>query len=81
MIGAGTDYAVFLISRYHDYVRNGVNSDQAVKNALMSIGKVIAASAATVAITFLAMVFAQLSVFSRSVRRFQSRSLWCSWRR
>ncbi|MGC2346890.1 MAG: RND family transporter, partial [Mycobacterium sp.] len=64
MIGAGTDYAVFLISRYHDYVRKGMNSDQAVKNALMSIGKVIAASAATVAITFLVMVFAQLSVFS-----------------
>lgn len=25
MIGAGTDYAVFLISRYHDYVRHGEN--------------------------------------------------------
>ena len=44
MIGAGTDYAVFLISRYHDYVRHGQDSDQAVKNAMMSIGKVVAAS-------------------------------------
>ncbi len=52
MVGAGTDYAVFLISRYHDYVRRGEDSDQAVKIALMSIGKVIAASAATVAVTF-----------------------------
>lgn len=64
MVGAGVDYAVFLISRYHDYVRRGEDSDQAVKYALMSIGKVIAASAATVAITFLAMVFAKLGVFS-----------------
>lgn len=64
MIGAGTDYAVFLISRYHDYVRKGLDSDQAVKNALMSIGKVIAASAATVAVTFLAMIFTKLSIFS-----------------
>ena len=64
MIGAGTDYAVFLISRYHDYVKLGVDSDQAVKNALLSIGKVIAASAATVAITFLAMIFATLELFS-----------------
>ncbi len=64
MIGAGTDYAVFLISRYHDYVRHGQESDQAVKNALMSIGKVIAASAATVAVTFVAMVFTKLQVFS-----------------
>ena len=31
MVGAGTDYAVFLISRYHDYVRLGADSDQAVK--------------------------------------------------
>jgi RND superfamily putative drug exporter len=64
MIGAGTDYAVFLISRYHDFVKHGENSDVAVKNALMAIGKVIAASAATVAITFLAMVFTKLQVFS-----------------
>ena len=64
MFGAGTDYAVFLISRYHDYVRLGEDSDQAVKLALASIGKVIAASAATVAVTFLAMVFTTLPVFS-----------------
>nr|WP_055354361.1 RND transporter MmpL12 [Mycobacterium tuberculosis] len=64
MIGAGTDYAVFLISRYHDYVRHGEKSDMAVKKALMSIGKVITASAATVAVTFLAMVFTKLEVFS-----------------
>lgn len=64
MIGAGTDYAVFLISRYHDYVRDGEKTEVAVKKALMSIGKVIAASAATVAVTFLAMVFTKLEVFS-----------------
>ncbi|MCV7005064.1 RND family transporter [Mycobacterium gordonae] len=64
MIGAGTDYAVFLISRYHDCLRQGLDSDQAVKRAMLSIGKVIFASAATVAVTFLAMVFTRLKVFS-----------------
>lgn len=64
MFGAGTDYAVFLLSRYHDYVRLGESSDEAVRRALASIGKVIAASAATVAVTFLAMVFTKLPVFS-----------------
>ncbi|MHA7651306.1 MMPL/RND family transporter [Mycobacterium sp. ML4] len=64
MMGAGTDYAVFLISRYHDYLRHGDDSDTAVKKALMSIGKVIAASAATVAVTFMAMIFTKLEVFS-----------------
>jgi len=62
MIGAGTDYAVFLISRYHDYLRLGLDSDAAVARALTSIGKVIAASAATVAVTFLGMIFTRLGI-------------------
>jgi RND superfamily putative drug exporter len=64
MLGAGTDYAVFLISRYHEYLRMGEESDVALVSALGSIGKVIAASAGTVAITFLGMTFAKLGVFS-----------------
>ncbi|MDR3661835.1 MAG: RND family transporter [Mycobacterium sp.] len=64
MIGAGVDYAVFLISRYHEYLRQGVASDEAVARALTAIGKVIAASAATVAVTFLGMSFTTLKVFS-----------------
>jgi putative drug exporter of the RND superfamily len=63
MAGAGIDYAVFLISRYHDYLRQGMPSDQAVVTALSSIGKVIAGSAATVSITFLGMVFTHLGAF------------------
>nr|WP_090277635.1 RND family transporter [Mycolicibacterium komanii]CRL72442.1 MmpL protein [Mycolicibacterium komanii] len=63
MAGAGTDYAVFLISRYHDYLRSGADFDEAVKAALISIGKVITASAATVGVTFLLLSFAQMGVF------------------
>ena len=62
--GAGTDYAVFFIGRYHDYARLGEDSDRAVKRAVASIGKVIAASAGTVGITFLGMGFAKLGLFS-----------------
>jgi RND superfamily putative drug exporter len=62
--GAGTDYAVFLISRYHDYLRQGEDLDDAVRRALVSIGKVITASAATVGITFLGISFARMGVFS-----------------
>ncbi len=64
MVGAGVDYAVFLISRYHEHVRRGMASDAAVASALTGIGKVIAASAATVAVTFLCMTFTRLQVFS-----------------
>jgi RND superfamily putative drug exporter len=60
MAGAGIDYAVFLISRYHDYLRLGMDSSQAVAASLTSIGKVIAGSAATVSITFLGMIFTKL---------------------
>lgn len=63
MIGAGVDYAVFLISRYHEHLRRGLDSDQAVMRALTGIGKVIAASAATVAVTFLGMIFARMPLF------------------
>jgi putative drug exporter of the RND superfamily len=63
MAGVGTDYAVFLISRYHDYLRLDADVDQAVKRAMFSIGKVIAASASTVGITFLVISFARMGVF------------------
>ena len=63
MAGAGTDYAVFLISRYHDYLRSGADFDHAVRAAMASIGKVITASAATVGITFLILSFAKMGVF------------------
>lgn len=64
LAGAGTDYAVFLISRYHDFLRHGASSDEALVKALSSIGKVIAASAATVGVTFLGMSFARLDLFA-----------------
>ncbi|MCP9271230.1 MMPL/RND family transporter [Mycolicibacterium arenosum] len=64
LLGAGTDYTVFLISRYHEQRRARVHPEQAVEHATASIGRVILASAATVALAFAAMVFAHLSVFA-----------------
>lgn len=64
LLGAGTDYSVFLISRYHEQRRQMISADLAVINATATIGRVIMASAATVAFAFLSMVFAKLSVFS-----------------
>ncbi|MCX8555381.1 MULTISPECIES: RND family transporter [Mycolicibacterium] len=64
LLGAGTDYTVFLISRYHEQRRAGTPPEAAVITATASIGRVILASAATVALAFLSMVFATLSVFA-----------------
>lgn len=64
IMGAGIDYAVFLFSRYQELVRTGLESDDALVEALRSIGEVITGSAGTVALTFLALSFATLGVFS-----------------
>lgn len=63
LLGAGTDYSVFFISRYHEQRRLGVEPEEAVINACGSIGRVILASAATVALALASMVFARLSIF------------------
>lgn len=63
LLGAGTDYSVFLISRYHEQRRHGIPAEPAIVHACGSIGRVILASAATVAFALAAMVFARLSVF------------------
>jgi RND superfamily putative drug exporter len=63
MMGAGVDYAVFLFSRYQECLRKGMGSDDAVINALATVGEVITGSAATVALTFLGLSFATLAVF------------------
>src|ERR1700712_4800305 len=63
MMGAGTDDAVFLFSRYQECLRKGMASDEAVVFALATVGEVITGSAATVALTFLGLSFATLAVF------------------
>jgi len=64
IMGAGIDYAVFLFSRYQELVKTGLASDDALVEALHSIGEVIAGSAGTVALTFLGMSFTKLAVFA-----------------
>lgn len=64
LLGAGVDYSVFLISRYHENIRRRQSTSDALIGATATIGRVIAASAATVALAFSAMIFAKLSVFA-----------------
>ncbi|TGD86779.1 RND family transporter [Mycolicibacterium sp. CH28] len=64
MMGAGIDYGVFLYSRYQELTKTGMASDQALVEALTSIGEVIAGSAGTVAITFLGMSFTKMAIFA-----------------
>ncbi|WP_238412762.1 MMPL family transporter [Saccharothrix deserti] len=62
VLGAGTDYGVFLISRYHELRRNGVAPQEAVRTAAAKVKHVIIASALTVAGASACMAFAEVGV-------------------
>jgi RND superfamily putative drug exporter len=64
ILGAATDYAIFLISRYHEERRNGHDSDVAVGIASSKISVVIAASALTVILANASMVLADVGLFT-----------------
>jgi putative drug exporter of the RND superfamily len=64
VLGAGTDYTVFLISRYHESMRAGLSSPDAVVDATRRIGPVVVASGLTVIIGSACMVLAKLALFS-----------------
>lgn len=64
VLGAGTDYAVFLVSRYHEQRRLGVDPARAAAVAATRVGSVIAGSAVTVVLATLAMALADLGFFN-----------------
>jgi RND superfamily putative drug exporter len=64
ILGAATDYAIFLISRYHEERRNGHDSDTAIGIASSKIGAVITASALTVIVANASMVLADVGLFT-----------------
>jgi uncharacterized membrane protein YdfJ with MMPL/SSD domain len=52
MFGAGSDYCIFLVSRYSEERRNGRGKDEAIQRAVERAGQSIATSGATVVIAF-----------------------------
>lgn len=66
VLGAGTDYSVFVISRFHEERRNGTPPLEAVVVATRKVSAVIAASAATVIVASMSMALAGLGIFRTS---------------
>ncbi|MFD0806408.1 efflux RND transporter permease subunit [Nocardioides caeni] len=64
VLGAGTDYAVFLVARYHEQRREGVEPARAAAVAATRIGGVVAGSAVTVVLATLCMALASLGFFN-----------------
>ncbi|OBH62905.1 RND family transporter [Mycobacterium sp. E2479] len=62
-LGAGTDYAIFLVGRYHEGRRRGVAPTQALTQAYRSIAPVVIGSALTVSVALACLVFAKVGAF------------------
>ena len=59
MLGAGTDYAIFLIGRYHEGRRRGVPRNESLVDAYRGVASVIAGSALTIAAALACFNFAR----------------------
>lgn len=64
VLGAGTDYSVFLISRFRDEYRDGGLVATAIQTATTRIGTALVASAATVILGASTLMAAKLGIFS-----------------
>lgn len=63
-IAAGTDYAIFLIGRYHEARQNGQDPESAYYSAFHGVGHVILGSGLTIAGAMLTLRLTRLSYFS-----------------
>ncbi len=61
LMGVGTDYSIFIITRYREERMRGADREKAVHTALTWAGESVATSASTVIIAFLAMATANFS--------------------
>ena len=64
VLGAGTDYGLFLVFRVREHLRRGESSKEAVVNALTKVGESITFSALTVIAALLSLLFATFQIYS-----------------
>ncbi|HTW08504.1 MAG TPA: MMPL family transporter [Acidimicrobiales bacterium] len=63
MIGAGTDYGLFLVYRVREEVRRGMDAREAVRYSLVRVGESISASAGTVIFALLSLLLASFGIY------------------
>ena len=64
VLGAGTDYNLFLVFRVREHIRRGETSKEAVVSALTKVGESITFSALTVVAALLSLLFATFQIYS-----------------
>jgi RND superfamily putative drug exporter len=63
ILGAGTDYGLFLVFRVREEIRRGLDGRAAVERGLMRVGESISASAATVILALLTLLLASFGIY------------------
>ncbi len=63
ILGAGTDYGLFLVFRTREEMRHGRDARAAVEHALRRVGESIAASAGTVILALLTLLLASFGIY------------------
>ncbi|MBN1628324.1 MAG: MMPL family transporter, partial [Thermoleophilia bacterium] len=66
LFGAGTDYCLFLISRFREEMAGAGAPAPAVKTTVRAVGETIASSAGTVIVGVAMMAFAELGLYNTS---------------
>jgi RND superfamily putative drug exporter len=66
MYGAGTDYCLFLISRFREEMADHVGLEKATARTVRLVGETITSSAGTIFVGFMAMAFAEMGIFNSS---------------
>jgi RND superfamily putative drug exporter len=66
MYGAGTDYCLFLISRFREEMADQPGVEQATAHTVHRVGETITSSASTIFVGFMAMIFAEMGIFNTS---------------
>ncbi|OIP95948.1 hypothetical protein AUK40_05555 [Candidatus Wirthbacteria bacterium CG2_30_54_11] len=67
LFGVGTDYCLFIISRFREYMGHAEADGRAEsRHAIAHVGETITSSAATVVVGMIAMSFASLKLFSNT---------------
>jgi putative drug exporter of the RND superfamily len=64
VLGAGTDYGLFLVFRVRENLREGAEPKEAVRAAVARVGETITFSALTVIVALLSLLFATFQIYS-----------------
>ena len=63
ILGAGTDYGLFLVFRVREEIRRGLDGPTAVEHAVVRVGESITASAGTVILALLSLLLASFGIY------------------